>query len=51
MPDPTVTEKPKPTQQEMEEATRRASEPPEPGTAARERQQARKQPLPFGGAK
>lgn len=40
-----------PTQQEMEEATRRASEPPEPGTAARERQQARRQPLPFGGAK
>lgn len=40
-----------PTEQEMDEATRKTSEPPEPGTAARERQQARKQPLPFGGAK
>jgi hypothetical protein len=48
----TVTsDPPPPTQQEMEEATRKASDPPEPGTAARERQQAKKQPLPFGGAK
>jgi len=39
-----------PTEQEMDEATRKTSEPPEPGTAARERQ-AKKQPLPFGGAK
>jgi len=46
----TVTsDPPPPTQQEMDEATRRASE-PDPGTAARERQ-AKKQPLPFGGAK
>lgn len=41
---------PPPTQQEMDEATRKASE-PDPGTAARERQQAKRQPLPFGGPK
>lgn len=45
-----TSDSPPPTQQEMEEATRRASEPPEPGTAARERQ-ARSRTLPFGGVK
>lgn len=47
----TVTSDPPPlTQQEMDEATRKESQ-PDPGTAARERQQTRKPSLPFGGAK